>query len=200
MKRFALLACLLTAMMVAASACGPRAFTKGDYDDPENKNLLDDQFSESDMQHMVKKLADSLIAHPAIAKATKPPTVMVTRLENKTSEHIDTQSISDMLKVELMKSGKAVFVDKEARGDVADEYDYQNSGMMEEKSKKGKGKQVGADFILNGRLDSIVKEVGKDKTVYYKITLNLTNLSTNLTVWTDQDQIRKLFKKRSVTM
>lgn len=199
MKSFGL-ATLLLILSLALTSCGPKAFTKGDYDDPENKNLLDDRFSESDMQHMVKKLVDSMVAHPAIAKASKPPVVMVTRLENKTSEHIDTQSISDMIRVELMKTGKAIFVDKEARGDVADEYDYQNSGMMEQKSKKGKGKQVGADFILNGRLDSIVKEVGSDKTVYYKITMNLSDLSKNLVVWTDQDQIRKLYKKKSVGM
>ena len=199
MKIISIFATLL-AVLLLASSCGPRAYTKGEYDDPENKNLLNDQFSESDMQHMVKKLVDSLVDHPAIAKASKAPIVMVTKLENKTSEHIDTQSISDMIKVELTKTGKAIFVDKEARGDVADEYEYQNSGMMDEKTKKGKGKQVGADYILNGRLDSIVQEVGKDKTVYYKITLNLSNLSTNLTVWTDHDQIRKAFKKKAISM
>ena len=123
---------------------------------------------------------------------------MVTNLQNKTSEHIDTQSIMDMVRVDLMKSGKVGFIDKEARGDIADEYNYQNSGMVEEATKKGPGGQIGADFIINGRLDSIVQEVGKDKTVYYKLTLNLTNLKSSMIVWSDQKQIRKTFKKKSV--
>jgi penicillin-binding protein activator len=194
-KMSALLVCLLY-----MSACGPRVFTKGDYDDVEKENLLNDQWSETDMQKMVKKLVDSMAASRSIAKSQKPPIVMVTKLENKTDEHIDTQSITDMIKVELGRSGAVQFVDKEAREDVAKEYEYQASGMMDKTSQKSKGKQIGADYILNGRLDSIVKEVGKDKTVYYKLTLNLTNLSTNVSAWQDHDQIRKQFKKRRISM
>jgi penicillin-binding protein activator len=197
MKLLLLVLCAATLLL---ASCGPRAFTKGEYDDPETTNLLNDQFSETDMQQMVKKLVDSLVASRPIAKANKPPIVMVTKLENKTDEHIDTQSIMDMVKVELGKSGSVQFIDKEARGDVAQEYEYENSGMMEKSSAKEKGHQIGADFVLNGRLDSIVQEVGKDKTVYYKVTLYLTNLSTNVSVWQDQDQIRKVFKKRRVSM
>ncbi len=180
------------------SACGPKAFVKGNYDDPNKENLLNDQWSETDMQTTAKSMVDSMVAHPVIASAKTPPIVMVTNLQNKTSEHIDTQSIMDMIRVELMKSGKVSFIDKEARGDIADEYNYQNSGMVSDESKKGPGGQVGADFIVNGRVDSIVQEVGKEKTVYYKITLNLTNLKTSVINWTDHKQIRKAFKKKSI--
>lgn len=197
-KKMALLTFAFAAL--ALSACGPTAFTKGDYDDPEKVNLLNDQFSESDMQHMAKKLVDSMVASRAVAQAPRPPVVMVTKLENKTDEHIDTQSIMDMVKVQLGRTGAVQFVDKEAREDVSKEYDYQNSGMTDEKTAHSKGKQTGADYILNGRLDSIVQEVGKDKTVYYKITLYLTNLSTNVSVWQDQDQIRKAYRKRRVSL
>lgn len=185
-------------LMVGLSHCGPQAFTKGDYDDTSKQNLLNDSWSETDMQVVVKSLVDSMVVHPSIANAKVPPLVMVTNLQNKTSEHIDTQSIMDMVRVELTNSGKINFVDKEARDDIKGEYDYQNSGMVSGESKKGPGGQIGADFIVNGRLDSIVQEVGKDKTVYYKITLNLTNLKTSVITWTGQKEIRKAFKKRSI--
>jgi penicillin-binding protein activator len=181
------------------TSCGPKAFVKGEYDqNVEKENLLDDKWSETDMQQAVKTLVDSLVAHNSIAAANRPPVVMVTNLQNKTSEHIDTQNIMDMVRVELMNRGRVSFVDKEARDDVAKEYEYQNSGMVNDTTKKGPGKQVGADFILNGRLESIVKEVGKDKTVYYKLTLNLTNLDTNIITWSNYKQLRKLYKKKSV--
>jgi uncharacterized protein (TIGR02722 family) len=191
---------LISLLMLSLTvACGPKAFVKGDYDENvEEKNLLNDSWSESDMQKAVHDLVASLIDHPAIAKANRPPIVMVTKLQNKTSEHIDTESIMDMVRVELMRGGKTKFVDKQARDDVSDEYEYQNSGMVSNETKKGKGGQVGADFIINGRLDSIVQEVGKDKTVYYKVTLNLTNLKTNISEWSDYKQIRKKFRKKSI--
>jgi penicillin-binding protein activator len=179
------------------SACGPRAFVKGDYDENvEDTNLLTDKWSETDMQKAVSELVASATKHPAINGAKRPPIVVVTRLQNKTSEHIDTQSITDMFQVELMNTGKVSFVDKAAREDIADEYDYQDSGMVSRETKKGAGGQVGADFIMNGRLDSIVQEAGRDKTVYYKLTMNLTNLKTGLIVWTGHKQMRKMFKKK----
>jgi uncharacterized protein (TIGR02722 family) len=186
------------ALVFSVAGCGPKAFVKGEYEDVDKENNLNDGWSETDMQKVVQDLVGGMIQHPAIATAKRPPIVMVTKLQNKTSEHIDTQSIMDMVRVELQRGGRVAFVDKEAREDVAEEYNYQNSGMVSEQSKKGAGGQVGADFIVNGRLDSIVQEVGKDKSVYYKVTLNLTNLKTNLVVWSDYKQLRKRFKKRSV--
>jgi len=191
-------ALVFVGLSLMVTACGPKAFVKGNYDDPEKENLMNDSWSETDMQKVVEDLVAKMVAHPSIANAKKMPIVMVTNLQNKTSEHIDTQSIMDMVRVELTNSGKIAFVDKEARQDIADEYNYQNSGMTSEETKKGPGGQVGADFIVNGRLDSIVQEVGKDKTIYYKVTLNMTNLKTSVITWTGQKQIRKAYKKKSV--
>lgn len=179
--------------------CGPKAFVKGEYDENvQETNLLNDKWSESDMQTAVRDLVASATSHESIATAKRPPVVMVTRLQNKTSEHIETQSVTDMFRVELMRNGRVAFVDKEARQDISDEYDYQNSGMVSNETKKEKGGQIGADFILNGNIDSIVQQAGRDKTVYYKITMNMTNLKTGIIVWSDYKQIRKVFKKQRV--
>lgn len=194
-----LLSLLAIGLMALSTSCGPKAFVKGEYDEDINReNNMNDLWSETDMQKVVADLVAGMTQHPSIANARKPPIVMVTKLQNKTDEHIDTQSIMDMVRVELSRGGKTAFVDKEAREDVADEYNYQNSGMVSDTTKKGPGGQIGADYIINGRLDSIVQEVGKNKSVYYKVTLNLTNLKTNIVEWTDYKQIRKTFKKRSV--
>lgn len=193
----------MTIVVVAGAAllltsCGPKAYVKGQYDDPQRENLMNDQWSETDMQVSVKTMVNSLVNHQSIANANKMPIVMVTNLQNKTSEHIDTQSIMDMVRVELTNSGRVAFVDKEAREDISKEYDYQGSGMVSDETKKTKGGQIGADFIINGRLDSIVQEIGKEKTVYYKLTLNLTNLKTGIIAWTNHKEIRKAYKKKSV--
>jgi penicillin-binding protein activator len=189
---------VLLAVSGTLYSCGPKAFVKGEYDDVDRENLMNDQWSETDMQVAVKSMVSSMVSHASIANAARPPIVMVTSLQNKTSEHIDTQNIMDMVRVDLTNSGKVQFIDKEARGDISDEYNYENSGTTAEESKKSNGGQTGADFIINGRLDSIVQEVGKDKSVYYKLTLNLTNLKTGVISWTNYKQIRKTFKKKSV--
>ncbi len=190
---------LLGGIFATTLGCGPKAYVKGKYDEDVNReNLLNDQWSETDMQQAVKDLVASMSKSRSITAAKRPPIVMVTKLQNKTDEHIDTESIMDMLRVELSREEKVSFVDKQAREDVAGEYEYQNSGMVSNETKKGPGGQIGADYIINGRLDSIVQQVGKDKTVYYKLTLNMTNLQTNVIAWTDHKQMRKLYRKKSI--
>jgi penicillin-binding protein activator len=188
---------LTLSFLFLVSACGPKGFIKGEYDeDVRSDNLLDDQWSESDMQKVVETLVGQMLNSRSIKNSKRPPIVMVTRLQNKTSEHIDTQSIMDMVRVELTNQGGVQFVDREAREDLAEEYDYQGSGMVSKETAKGPGGQIGADYIINGRLDSITKTINNKKTVYYKITLNMTNLKTNIIAWTGHKEIRKLFKKR----
>ncbi len=183
--------------LLVLSSCGPKGFIKGEYDDVNQENLLDDRWSETDMQKVVTNLVKKMLQSRVIKRVQKPPIVMVTHLQNKTSEHIDTQSIMDMVRVELTNSGGVRFVDKSARSDVAKEYEYhQKSGMVSKSSQKGPGYQIGADLIINGRLDSITKDIRKKKTVYYKITLNITNLKTNIIEWTGHEQLRKRYKKR----
>jgi uncharacterized protein (TIGR02722 family) len=185
-------------LLGALTGCGSKEFVRGSYEDTDKENNLNDTWSETDMQKVVADLVGSMIQHHEIANAKRPPIVMVTKLQNKTSEHIDTQSVMDMVRVELSRGGRVSFVDKEAREDVASEYEYQGAGNMSEESKKSKGGQTGADYIINGRLDSIVQQAGKDKSIYYKVTLNLTNLKTNVIVWSDYKQLRKKYRKQSV--
>lgn len=186
----------LLVVLMGISACGPKGFIKGEYDDVNNENLLDDRWSETDMQNVVNDLVGKMLTSRAIKNAKRPPIVMVTRLQNQTDEHINTQSIMDMVRVEVSNGGGVRFVDKAAREDVAEEYEYQGSGMVSNETKKGKGGQIGADYIINGRLSSITKDINKKKTVYYKVTLNMTNLKTNIIEWTGYKELRKKYKKR----
>ena len=198
MKKIFLMVLLGVALSFFHLSCTSKAFVKGDYDDVSKANLLTDRWSETDMQNVVQSLTGSLIQHPAISRAKRPPVIMITRLQNKTSEHIDTQSIMDMARVHLMKTGRVTFIDKAAREDISEEYAYQNSGIVSKESRKGPGGQIGVDFLINGRLDSITQSAGSKKTVFYKITLNLTNLKTSAIIWSDHKQLRKTFRKRSV--
>lgn len=192
---------LISALVILTTGCADKAFVRGTYDKNLNQaNLLSDRWSETDMQTAVQDLVNKMTRARIIKSAKKTPVVMVTRLQNKTHEHIDTQSITDMLRVELMNATGLQFVDKAARDDISEEYNYQNSGMVTGATKKGPGGQVGADYIINGRLDSIVQQAGGQKTVYYKLTLNMTNLKTSLIVWTGQKQIRKMYEKQRVSM
>ena len=184
--------------MTFIQGCGPKAFTKGGYDDPNKVILLDDKFGENDMQLISNQLVDSLAKSEKIAKLAQSPVVMVGRVRNRTSEHIDVKSITDKIRTALIKSGKFRFADKEAREELAEEYEYQGGKFVDKKTAKGAGKQIGVDFLITGDVASNVQEVGNDKVVYYKTTLNLINLETNIIEWSDEKEIRKRYRKQSI--
>ena len=186
------------ALLLTVSCAGPRAFTKGTYEDPEVIALLDDRFSENDMQLIAKKMVNSLLASPQMAADSGAPAVMVGSMRNRTTEHIDMVMLSDKLKTALIQSGKFRFVDVMNRRDIAEEYEYQQSGYVNPNQAKAPGSQTGADYMLTGTLTSNIQQVGKDKLVYYKATFQLTNLLSSEIVWTDEKEIRKAYKKRSI--
>lgn len=185
-------------LVLSVSGCGPKAFTKGDYDDPSRVELLDDKFNEADMQQMARTTIRSMAACAYVANAPKPPVVIVERVQNRTEEHIDTVSLTDKIRTALINSGKMRFINKEERGTLSNEYDYNSSGNVDNPTQKRRGKQLGADYILSGDISTNVQEVGNDKFVYYKLTMNLTNLETSTIDCTDEKEIRKKFRKRSI--
>ena len=184
--------------VIMMAGCGPTAFVKGEYDDPTRVEILDDKFNEADMQQMADTIIKAMVACPWVGNAPKPPVVIVERVQNRTEEHIDTVSMTDKIRTALIKTGKVRFVNKEERGTISDEYDYNASGNVNEVTAKKKGKQIGADYILSGGLATNIQQVGNDKFVYYKLTMNMTNLDTSTIDCTEEKEVRKKFKKRSV--
>lgn len=187
-------------LLSLSSACASqRAFTRGTYEDPNTIEMLSDQFSENDLQLIAKKMVDSLVASPAFGQIQGRPIVVVGKMKNSTSEHIDMRSLGDKLQVQLSKTGRFAFMDKGAREEIAEEYEYQGSGYVRPGEAKGPGQQASADYLMTGEISSIVQEVGADKLVYYKMTSKLHNLRSGIIEWTDEKEIRKKFEKKPVS-
>lgn len=187
---------ILAALML--QSCGKKAFTKGAYDDPEKVVLLDDKFNENDMQLISNKLVDSLSSFDKVKDADERPVVMISRVNNRTSEHIDMKSLTDKIRTALIKSGDFRFSDKAARALLKEEYKYQAGKYVDQSTAAKIGRQLGVDYIITGDLASNVQEVGKDKVVYYKMTMNLIDVETNIIEWSDEREIRKKYRKRTV--
>lgn len=189
----------LIALLAVAGCSSNRQFTEGEYDDVNQVRLLDDKFNESDVTELAGEMISSMAAHPIFTDAKVPPVVQVEEVRNKTSEHIDTKTITDTVRTALIKTGKVRFSNKEDRATLNEEIDYQQqSGRVRKDTQRRRDGSIGADYVLTGDLISNIQEVGNKKLVFYKLTLNLTNLTTGLIEWSEEKPIRKRFKKRSV--
>jgi uncharacterized protein (TIGR02722 family) len=190
---------LLPVVFLLVSCAGQQQFTEGKYDDMAEDRLLDDKFNETDMRQIADAMITSLVGSPVVLESKQRPVVLVTLVKNRSEEHIDMKSMTDKIKVALVKSGKFRFTEKEVRSELAEELQYQNqSGYVDAASARQVGKQIGANYFLTGELTDRVQEVGKKKYVYYKATFNLVNIQTGILDWTDEKEIRKYYQKRSV--
>jgi len=185
--------------LVLNSGCGgPKAYTDGKYDDPTQVRLLDDRFNEADMQQMSETIVKAMVACPEVRNAKKPPVVIVERVQNRTEDHIDMLSMTNKIQTALIKTRKVKFVNKSQRDTLEEEYQYNESGYVSGPTQKKRGNQIGADYILSGSLSTNVQEVGEKKLIYYKITMNLTNMDTSVIDCTEDYELRKEYDKQRI--
>jgi uncharacterized protein (TIGR02722 family) len=127
-------------------------------------------------------------------KFNKKPVIVVGSVRNKSSEHIDPITFTKDMEKAFINSGTVSVVQSgDERNQLREERNEQQTFASEETRKKW-GKEKGADFMLNGVITSIVDQYKNQKTVSYKINLELTDLETNEKVWIGEKEIKKYIK------
>ncbi len=164
------------------------------YGDAQSVETTTIDFGSTDLQTIAAEMVDSMMMSGSVAAITRDqrPIVFVERIKNKTSEHIDTESVTDTISTKMLNSGKFRFVDMDRVESVRQQLNFQNTDeLVNQSSAIQFGKMVGAQYMLYGNLSSIVKNAGSDKDVYYKMTMRLMDLESGLIEWADETEIRK---------
>ena len=191
------------AAAIAATACSSTR-----YGDPESVETVNVDWGSTDLQTFSKKMVQSLIDSPQLAYLDHPGKgedkrviVYMGGIRNQTSEHVDTEGVSDRIRTDLLQSGRFRFVAGEpGQQEIGDQIRFQQeSGRVDPEMAKQFGRQLGADIVLYGTLRSIEKKKGRSlesggtKTVdvYYQFVLNAVNLETGEIIWAEQGEIRK---------
>jgi hypothetical protein len=187
---------LALALAAAAALAGCAKEEKTSYGDARGIETVTNQFGSTDLQMIAEAMARSMQQAPAIASGNLP-IVTVQEVRNKTSEYIDTRSITDSIRAELQRGGRVRFaVDSAAMQQQVEELNrQQNSELYAKQSAAEKGQMVGAQYRMEGNITSIVKQVKDTKDVFYKFNLQLWNIRNGLLEWSDEKEIRKTTKR-----
>lgn len=180
---------------VALSACGT-SVKRMDADEVKD---VSGRWNDTDSRLVAEEMISDCLSRPWYAKAQselgKNPTVIVGRVANQSSEHIATDTFVEDLQRALINSAKVDFVaSKNERGDVRDERADQDVNASEE-TRKARGQETGADFMLSGAINSIVDQEGGKSVVFYQVNLKLLNMKTNQIAWNGQKKIKKFVKR-----
>lgn len=122
------------------------------------------------------------------------PTVIVGAIKNKTSEHISTETFVNDIEREFINSGRLRVVQnaefrEELRKERADQQEFASLATM-----KKWGEELGADYIMQGSVNSIVDTDLREKVNYYQVDLQLTDMETNEKVWMGTKKIKKVIR------
>ncbi len=162
---------------------------------------LSGRWNDTDARLTAEAMIQDLLSRPWLNRFLRNegrvPVVVVGEVRNLSSEHIDTKPFISDMERELINSGDVRFVAGDAiRNAIRDERLDQQTQASEETIAR-LGEEIGADFMLIGRISSIEDAVQGKKAVVYKITLELISIETNEKVWIGDKEIKKIIEQRN---
>lgn len=123
------------------------------------------------------------------------PIVTVGMIRNLTSEHIVMETFIADFERELINSSRIRFVAaKEQRAEIRGERWEQQEFASRETAKKLRA-ELGADFMLQGAIKTIVDQEGGEAIVFYQTDLEMVNIETMEKVWIGTHKIKKGISK-----
>jgi len=189
----------MLALLVGMSLvnCGPK---KVERVSETSVTDLSGRWNETDSRLTAEEITAELLEHAwystyASENGGKKPVIIVGMITNKSHEQIATETFSKDIEKAIINSGRMKLVQgsnmrEEVRAERADQQNYSSQSTM-----KKFGLENGADFMLQGTINSIVDQNKKEKSVYYQIDLELTNIQTNDKVWIGDKKIKKMIAK-----
>ena len=159
-----------------------------------DRSPMTSQIEPQDVRRTVEKMTESLISAPGVKEAVggARPVLDIEPLKNRTMQHVDMVSITDSLRMQLLRSGLFRFVDKSTSGTDIEFMDAQAQlGLTDPKKAIKPGQQSAAQMYLTGALSEIKNQAGRTVDQYYKFSMILKDLRSGEIVWADEREIRK---------
>ena len=127
----------------------------------------------------------------AEAHGGRKPTVIVGTIRNRSLEHVPVATFVKDLERAYLRSGQVqVVASPDERGEVRDErFDQQEFAAADSRARLGR--ERGADYMLQGDIESVQDREGRRSVVLYQVDMTLVDLETNQKTWVGQHKIKK---------
>jgi len=179
--------------LLAASACS----TKVERLDESKAVDLSGGWNDTDSRLVSQEMIQDSLSRPWLQEfrgrpGQNRPAVIVGEVRNLSHEHINVNTFTLDLERALINSGKVDFVaTKQERQGIRDERKDQDLNARGD-TRNAMGKELGADFMLTGTINTIVDPNGSEQLLFYQVNMTLISLADNRKVWVGQKDIKKL--------
>ena len=154
--------------------------------EPGKAAPLGAKYDQKDLLSWTDDMAKQLLA-AFPPEGVERPIVAPLGIQNRSETHLDTLSLEDAICTKLLDSGKVQIINTTQRDNQLKEQGYQLANVTPE-TRVQVGKQLGAKYMLSGAIMEISSESGrqarisKKEDVFYRLTVELTDLQTGLIV------------------
>lgn len=186
-------------LIAGLSGCGGKTVARVDSNTVTD---LSGNWNDTDSRLVAEEMIQDVLSRNWLSKFNrdkgKAPTVIVGSVRNLSHEHINTRTFIADMERELINSGEVEFVaSAKDREEIRSEVKDQDLNATEE-SRKSMGNEIGADFMLQGTINSIVDAIDGEQARFYQIDLTLIELGSNKKVWAGQKKIKKTIEKDGI--
>ena len=163
---------VLGMLLLTLTACS----TTGTQAPPEARTDLSGGWNDTDSRLTADAMIKDALKCPWTQRLSqltgRTPVVAVVTVLNRTPEPLNTQTFVQDLERALMQSGIV----------------------------KPPGREAGADFMLQGTINSLMDERDSARAVFYQVDLELLDVASNIKVWQGQMTVKKLVERSKTTM
>jgi hypothetical protein len=165
---------------------------------PDQQIDLSGRWNDTDSKMVAAEMISDVLKRPwrenfANSEGRKP-VVIIGIVQNKSSEHIESETFIKDLEREFINSGTIRVVQNDLFREKMREERAQQGEFASPETQAKWGKELGADFMMFGVITSITDSYKKEKVVSYKVNLELADLETNEKVWIGDKEIKKYIK------
>ncbi|MCL1912228.1 MAG: penicillin-binding protein activator LpoB [Leptospirales bacterium] len=119
-----------------------------------------------------------------------PAYLQVQKIRNRTTEHIDTNMLSNEIVTNLVQK-RIRFIDDTYTKEALEEIERGMTGLIDPAYAIPMGEMKSPNFYLFGEISDNVRNDGKKRLQYLVVTMNLTNLRTRELMWKQQQEFLK---------
>jgi len=163
--------------------------------DTESVTDLSGRWNDTDARLVAEEMISDCLSRAwltdaAAAKGSKP-VVTVGTIRNMTSEHISMETFIADFERELINANQVRFVaSREQRSEIREER-WEQAEFASKETAKRLHEELGADFILQGAVKTIVDQEGGNRVVFYQTDLELISVESMEKVWIGTKKIKK---------
>lgn len=152
-------------------------------------------WNEMDARVTAEALVREALDHPWSQRFTQmeghAPMVIMGSVVTHTPEQLNTQPFIQAIERALSQAKQVRFVP--------------DTGQSAQRAARERAvpltrQEVGADFVVQGSIESLVDEQASTRAIVYQVDVEIIDIASNLRVWLGQKTVKKLVERRKSTL